>query len=942
MTGIVLGGAAIVFTEMTEGLGCLLGGFCFSMWLLVLKPGGLLTATSSKSIFIASFTIASFSTSFSHYTRPYGLIVSISFSGATAIILGLDCFSRAGLKEFWAYLWALNTNLFPLGATSYPLTRGIRVEIAAIVVIFLAGIVSQMKLWKVIKERREQRAAVRLQDERNMEQEEENVGRRIEHANAQERDEWEAVYGDKDKAKNLNRDSGLGDMDSQKKGPMSSVTTVRRSASDDEIEMSEMASPALTTGAGLVMTNDGQDGAITVRVARDPQPEPELDEEGNVIEKPSNRDSMVSPRSSTPQGPEAEKVWVVGTDGEARMERRLSRKNSKRKSGPTVSPDVVPLPFKVPEGEEVDDERSSVATFADEEQAGTKRRSSTKRLSAASALIRRLSKRSHRRSKSYEVGDGISTEDLFIPRGVEDDRASSIAATMDGLSDDEDMRSIRSSVRQAPDTAEAAHMSEEVEASERPASPSKPTTELAVPEPTYTNRPISDATVATTILEPDLAMKEPEDVEAKVDVVVSGSLTSSTDPKVQTESVAEPPLAVAKSRRGNSIASASDSRPASITRDRLPAQLSRVVMSYRTNEWAKHLSNADAPDLEELKLAEYPVQPVEAQKPRRTVTETVAPVNVEELQQTPENAMPRPASRSVSQMSNHPSITRSTSAQSNQYAPVSSTPKPEVQTSFNSQDPILVRSSSQHSLSAQGSQTNLAPRGFRSSSQPHIPQPIVESPVEGDFQMHTPNPSIGRNVSPNVPFGSTTTLISKRDSMMRNKTSFYPHHQSLASTPEIPHYASGAASRAGSDAGSIYNYPNTNAVLYDDDEDMSLSARRDLIRQNSLVQTTSSVPVITPLQNTPIPFDSHQPRRSSGAPTPLVREQQMASWRASVQQELFSGVQPKVSIERQRNTLWHERQQEEQRRAVEERRRTERDSQFDERMRRGDMSRLPF
>lgn len=60
----------------------------------------------------------------------------------------------------------------------------------------------------------------------------------------------------------------------------------------------------------------------------------------------------------------------------------------------------------------------------------------------------------------------------------------------------------------------------------------------------------------------------------------------------------------------------------------------------------------------------------------------------------------------------------------------------------------------------------------------------------------------------------------------------------------------------------------------------------------------------------------------------------MASWRASVQHELHFGV---VNIERQQSALWHERQQEEQRRAVEERRRGERDSVFDERMRRGDM-----
>ena len=103
------------------------------------------------------------------------------------VVLGIDCFSRAGLKEFWAYIWNLNDNLFPVGATTYPLTRGIRVEIAAIIVIFLAGILSQMKVWKIIKTRREQRAAERLEDERTMEQYEENVGRRIEQQNAQER-----------------------------------------------------------------------------------------------------------------------------------------------------------------------------------------------------------------------------------------------------------------------------------------------------------------------------------------------------------------------------------------------------------------------------------------------------------------------------------------------------------------------------------------------------------------------------------------------------------------------------------------------------------------------------------------------------------------------------------------------------------------------------------
>lgn len=107
ITGTIFGAGSIVFTEVTEGFGCLLGGYCLSMWFLVLKPGGLLPLTSQKAIFIAAFSLSIFALSFSRYTRPYGLIGSTSFAGATVVILGIDCFSRAGLKEFWLYLWGM-------------------------------------------------------------------------------------------------------------------------------------------------------------------------------------------------------------------------------------------------------------------------------------------------------------------------------------------------------------------------------------------------------------------------------------------------------------------------------------------------------------------------------------------------------------------------------------------------------------------------------------------------------------------------------------------------------------------------------------------------------------------------------------------------------------------------------------------------------------------
>ncbi|KAL8935255.1 MAG: hypothetical protein Q9216_005518 [Gyalolechia sp. 2 TL-2023] len=105
VTGVIFGGGSVIFTDVTEGLGCLLGGYCLAMWFLVLTPGGLIKSNTGKAIFIACFTLGAFGCYVSRWTRAYGLIGAISFAGATVIVLGIDCFSRAGLKEFWLYIW---------------------------------------------------------------------------------------------------------------------------------------------------------------------------------------------------------------------------------------------------------------------------------------------------------------------------------------------------------------------------------------------------------------------------------------------------------------------------------------------------------------------------------------------------------------------------------------------------------------------------------------------------------------------------------------------------------------------------------------------------------------------------------------------------------------------------------------------------------------------
>ncbi|RAL63374.1 hypothetical protein DID88_003798 [Monilinia fructigena] len=444
LPGFIVGGCALIFTEMTEGLGCLLGGFNFSMWLLVMKAGGLIASTSGKSTFIAALSIAGFALSFSHYTRTYGLIVCISFSGSTAIVLGIDCFSRAGLKEFWAYLWNLNPNLFPLDANTYPVTKGLRVEIAAIFVIFLAGLVSQSKVHKIVKDRRAQRMAEQQENARSLEEEGMNVGKRIEDLNIAEKEQWEKIYGDKrHSGDGSTGDSGVDDMESSKRGPPSTINFIRE-LDGKEIGILDVPSPTRSNCAGLVMPDKiGQGGSVTIRVARDIEPKFEQIEDGNVVSL--YQLSQESCRSQTTTTPPEENRAFDANGAHQRNQPLQQASRNPTSPGITVAPEVVPLPFKIPENE-IEDSRSSVATFADEELA-TNNRGSKQILGDGPALPKRLSALSKRKSQRYSEEQGISTENLVIPYANEADRASSIAATVDDLSDDEDLkrRSIRSS-----------------------------------------------------------------------------------------------------------------------------------------------------------------------------------------------------------------------------------------------------------------------------------------------------------------------------------------------------------------------------------------------------------------------------------------------------------------------------------------------------------------
>lgn len=814
VSACAVGAASTFFRELTEGFGCALGGFCLSMWLMCLVPGGIIQQTAGRTIFIASLTLVGFAFYFSRLTRDWALIVLIAFAGSTITVLGIDCVSRAGLKEFWVYTWHLNDNLFPLGADTYPVTKGIRVEQAAVIIIFLFGVISQIKLWRIIRERRGKRDAIIAEGQRNLQVEEENVGRQVEANTKRDRKEWERIYGD---GTTVSCDAShiSGEYDVEKEARQSQICS-------QAIELENMSdSDPSQQGIDGLIAGEDEDGKVTVRVVEDDVP-------------------------NGPLHPHQEFEEHAGT---VRTSNRYSQHsmNSKRNSIPvaiTPAPDVVPLPFTVPAGEEnaTRTQPSSVATFADEEDDDkqSKRRSAVKRFSRGSAtLLRSLSQRSHRSNRPNEpLNESESTEELVSPRQQDDN--GSLAATMDNESIGDSRRS---------------------------------------------------------------SMDDKHDPEA---------------PSIMS---------------GNSI-------PANLSQGQLPQSLSRVALSYRTNEWAKHLSHADAPDLDELNIPK-PMSP-------KLHVEKVRAVNLNELKQTARSGIP-PAN-----------MARSDSRTAHLSAALDNLTKADKRRSISSAvlpPPSPVEP--QHSPKSPG-------HALRSASTAALVRSPIE-PIAEEFasinarddaaSIRSQTLAVTRPSIPGVmSFASPQTLLGQREMFLRSRS-----QGNLGSI----HGAPGAANPPGSDAGSVVDFPAYPAPIAMDGDDIPLNQRRSMMRSNSRLSLAGSVASarndVSYHGAEHLSFNSHQPQRNSSVPGPAFRENQLANFRMSVSQDLRSGNPIMLSstrdtpfastnnllggrdheiqrnMEMQRNIMLGQKDAEAQRKEMQRREREYTDRAFNDKMRSGDL-----
>jgi hypothetical protein len=439
----------------------------------------------------------------------------------------------------------LNPDTFPLNTNTYPLTKGMKAEFAGVVILTILGIISQLRLWKLIKEHRAQTAEDRVQKQQARDQEDEERGRSLEDNFQKERAQWEAAYGNK---------------------------------SDQE--------PAVDSVVGTPKTNPGSFTSATAEPM--PLPKNELTD-FHGPQSDADKNATASTRiDSSHQANTRTQTMNSGRPSSDVMafSRNLSVRSLKPSSPPPVV--VVPLPFKVPQEEDADSPVSanaSISALSDAGDAPANERSSVVRPLSSTSAMKHLS--------------GVSEARSGLAPHIEDDRRSSVAATMDEV-DNISLQDL---------TPPHSPMLPDLDI-EKELTPSGKTSadvgndatsgDLATPDATTTEAAAGSATAEKSSIA--AAASPPAKTDSRQ------SLTVSTDPKrassqslrPRSDTVVESVATSQQPEPASSLPPSSSSQTEQSFNGALAGPLSKVAQSYRTNEWAKHLEAAETPDLDEI------------------------------------------------------------------------------------------------------------------------------------------------------------------------------------------------------------------------------------------------------------------------------------------------------------------------------------------------------
>lgn len=799
-----------------------------------------------------------------------------------------------------------------------------RVETAGIILFFLLGLVTQSKLYQKLKQRRERRDAEAARDAETREKRESAVAKRVLDHVSKDRARWDSIY---DRERHGSTTDGLGSNESTIKV---STSASERPISGEDVEMSDLSASRELHEPRVGVKNAPQASVtVTVTEAGGDDEIEQIDNYGNPI-RPSrqNNTEVDKPKPSfeTAGLPSSALEPPVASNSS-----NASPRSSVRQSV-LIPPSSAPLPFMIPVGaEEVPNKPQSNVGSA----TGSLFRRGSKRKPASSTL---------KRSSWQSMADaGPSQEDLIVPP-TDDDGASSIAATLD-LLDVEDLSPDKLSEPRSPldpnfsalqiphpgesnghPALDRTHSAPEIDKKE-PAEPARGSEQLRSDIERF-RKSMVESFRLSILSDGDEERLKP-DVEANEELKSSDSAsrpTSMKDPQLERRNSLKSAAAKSEVSHPESLASLKDNVP----------ELPKNLMIYRTNEWAKHAADADAPVVEEITRPESPGVQVQHEKPKQ---DGKKPTHATPASETA--AVEPPSNRSSAQIVANSPSDQAASASS----PLTRTPStvnlPSA-TTPSTEEQFMFRNNSTSNLSRlTSSQKRNQFRNSRTVSTPMPSTTVDEEVIEGAALGHR-----RRDTDVLTPLPSDT-LLNKRNSKLKQRLST----ASFAGSTTVPMYAfsstpdlNGAmAPISPDDSASLRNASFESPNI--DPDDMPLAERRaQLQRQSSSLFNQFVKQGTRPLPQQPVAFHamnslpSQQPQqpniqRNSSSFNQRKRDSNQLQWRQSMNRELMQ--ERPIADEGRRMVMIESKRRSETMKQYAEMEKRNRDDAFDRSMRTG-------
>jgi len=193
VAGAAGGAITIFFWKITKYFIGAWGGFAFGLFIQCMRNGGLIGPVGYRWIMYIGCGVVGFCLCTIPKIHLHVLLISTAFVGATSFMLGVDCYTTAGLKEF--YVWNIGYKaLFPKYTENYirfPVTQTMQIELGLLGAVALMGGAVQLRVLQVLQRKLEEIAA----EQRRQDAEAETVAAEKLVGLEQEKKDWEHRHG---------------------------------------------------------------------------------------------------------------------------------------------------------------------------------------------------------------------------------------------------------------------------------------------------------------------------------------------------------------------------------------------------------------------------------------------------------------------------------------------------------------------------------------------------------------------------------------------------------------------------------------------------------------------------------------------------------------------------------------------------------------------------